>query len=283
MQPISARPPAAPSRSRTLGALLRKRATQQPEDLAYVFAAETPGAAPCPLTYAQLDRRSRAVASYLGSVAPPGTRIMLAFPPGADFAGALFGCLLAAMVAVPLIDAHPVGVAQVERAIHMCAPRVLLAEPEWVYEWRDLERLPRSASDFRLRHTPSTAAGAPSSWDLRSTETARGAHAARHVEIIEADGLNIGKESVDWLAQRWRSIGVMAHALAYLRCDPDDAPESPFTHLDVLNTLSMLAKTAELGLDRQHIDWLAGVHGLEQVWQFLLPVYQGHALQIRVR
>jgi len=80
--------------------VLRWRAANQPDRLAYVFASE--GAADIRLTYADLDRRARAVAVTLQSAASPGDCALLLFPPGLDFLAAFLGCLYARVVAVPL-------------------------------------------------------------------------------------------------------------------------------------------------------------------------------------
>jgi len=54
------------------------------------------------LTYRDLLESAAAVAELLKSVADPGSRIMLFFPPGLAYVKAFYGCLLADMVAVPL-------------------------------------------------------------------------------------------------------------------------------------------------------------------------------------
>lgn len=63
MHSMSVLPQAAPNRGRTLGAVLRRRAVEQPGDVAFVYAAGTRSsrAVPDSLTYARLDRRARAV------------------------------------------------------------------------------------------------------------------------------------------------------------------------------------------------------------------------------
>ena len=84
----------------TLVELLRYRALHQPDRLAYTFLADD-GSERLKLTYAELDRRVRAVAVLLRSKAPPGERVLLLYPPGLDYIVAFLGCLYAGMVAVP--------------------------------------------------------------------------------------------------------------------------------------------------------------------------------------
>jgi 8-amino-7-oxononanoate synthase len=52
-------------------------------------------------TYAELDRRARAIASQLRESTQPGERALLLYPPGLEFVAGFFGCLYAGVVAVP--------------------------------------------------------------------------------------------------------------------------------------------------------------------------------------
>jgi acyl-CoA synthetase (AMP-forming)/AMP-acid ligase II len=54
-----------------------------------------------PLTYAELDRKARAIACWLRERRTEGDRVLLLYPTGLDFVQALLGCLYAGMVAVP--------------------------------------------------------------------------------------------------------------------------------------------------------------------------------------
>src|SRR4051812_37520326 len=53
------------------------------------------------LTYAELDRRARAIAARLQSLGAEGKQALLLYPPGLDYVAAFFGCLYARVVAVP--------------------------------------------------------------------------------------------------------------------------------------------------------------------------------------
>jgi acyl-CoA synthetase (AMP-forming)/AMP-acid ligase II len=87
-------------RFRTLNDLLRQRAGETPERIAYTFLPEGEDTEQ-EITYEQLDRRARAIAAYLQSCAQPGARVLLLFPPGLDYIVALFGCFYSGMIAVP--------------------------------------------------------------------------------------------------------------------------------------------------------------------------------------
>jgi 8-amino-7-oxononanoate synthase len=82
---------------------LREHAVERPGIGAFVHLidGDTPQVS---MTYAQLDRRARAIAAYLQDLRLVGENIVLAYPPGLEFIAAFFGALYAGCVAVP---AHP--------------------------------------------------------------------------------------------------------------------------------------------------------------------------------
>src|SRR5207247_6966860 len=88
----------------TLVELLRWRAAHQPDQRAYTFLVDGESQE-VHLTYQELDRQARAIGVLLASVATPGGRALLLYPPGLDYIAAFFGCLYAGIVAVPPI--HP--------------------------------------------------------------------------------------------------------------------------------------------------------------------------------
>src|SRR5687768_3254484 len=84
----------------TLIDLLRWRAANQPDRSGYTFLSDGEREEEC-LTYAELDRRARAVAAKLQPLVVQGERVLLLYPPGVDYIAAFFGCLYAGAIAVP--------------------------------------------------------------------------------------------------------------------------------------------------------------------------------------
>ena len=84
----------------TLVDILRWRAIHQPDHTAYVFLedGEVEGAR---FTYAELDRRARAIAAHLMEAHGTGERALLLYPAGLDYIAAFLGCLYAGVIAVP--------------------------------------------------------------------------------------------------------------------------------------------------------------------------------------
>ncbi len=86
----------------SLVTLLANRAETQPDDRAYLFLSDrdTEEAA---LTFSQLHDAAQALAARLTKTAKPGDRAILVFPPGLEFLVAFFGCLIARVIAVPMM------------------------------------------------------------------------------------------------------------------------------------------------------------------------------------
>ncbi|HEY9804145.1 MAG TPA: amino acid adenylation domain-containing protein, partial [Leptolyngbyaceae cyanobacterium] len=84
----------------TVVELLRYRSVEQAKDEAFTFLHD--GEEPTiTLTYQELDRQSRAIASQLQALGLSGERALLLYPPAVDYLPAFFGCLYAGVVAVP--------------------------------------------------------------------------------------------------------------------------------------------------------------------------------------
>lgn len=91
----------------TLVEILRRRALDQPGQLAYTFLldGETDETR---LTYGDLDRQARSIGAELQSLGAIGKCVLLLYPPGLDYVAAFFGCLYAGAIAVPAYPPDPV-------------------------------------------------------------------------------------------------------------------------------------------------------------------------------
>ncbi|MBV7339837.1 AMP-binding protein [Chloroflexi bacterium TSY] len=81
--------------------LLCWRAENQPDQIAYRFLVDDTGLEEN-LTYAELDRQARSIATRLQQIGTSGERALLLYPPSLSFIAAYFGCLYAGIVAVPV-------------------------------------------------------------------------------------------------------------------------------------------------------------------------------------
>jgi acyl-CoA synthetase (AMP-forming)/AMP-acid ligase II/acyl carrier protein len=118
----------------SVSALLVRRAEQRPDQPAFVFLPDPAGhgtVSDVAWTYADLDRRARAVARAISELADPGDRAVLVFPPGLDFLAAFFGCLYAGVLPVPATYPKPRRPSSRLDAIAAdCTPRLALTTAE---------------------------------------------------------------------------------------------------------------------------------------------------------
>src|SRR5687768_14800048 len=98
---------------RTIVELVRERARLEPDRVGYTFLADGEADAR-DRTYAALDRRSRAVAAWLQEHAARGDRALLMFEEGLEYLDALFGCMFAGVLAVPV---HPPDPPRLQRTL----------------------------------------------------------------------------------------------------------------------------------------------------------------------
>lgn len=80
--------------------LLQHRALHQGDDTGFRFLVDGEREL-VEWTYADLDRKARAIAASLQSMDLEGERALLLYPSGLDFVAAFFGCLYAGVTAVP--------------------------------------------------------------------------------------------------------------------------------------------------------------------------------------
>ena len=116
---------------------------------AYVFLSDR-GREEASLTFSELERRAYALAAQLVGRGQRGERALLMFPPGLDFIVAFFGCLIARMIAVPMMPPRRLGARDSSASIVAdCTPRFALTSPNLPAARSDLaERLKATALDF---------------------------------------------------------------------------------------------------------------------------------------
>jgi acyl-CoA synthetase (AMP-forming)/AMP-acid ligase II len=88
----------------TIASLLTMRAEQQPCQVGYTYISDN---GTVEISYAELDRRARAIGCMLADLRLSGKRAMLLYPPGIDYITAFFGCLYADATAVPVCPPDP--------------------------------------------------------------------------------------------------------------------------------------------------------------------------------
>jgi acyl-CoA synthetase (AMP-forming)/AMP-acid ligase II len=90
------------NKPQSISELLDYRATQQPDERAYVSLSDR-GDEEQTLTFAELHKRVAAFAAKISERTQCGERALLLFPPGLEFIVAFLGCLAAGVIAVPVM------------------------------------------------------------------------------------------------------------------------------------------------------------------------------------
>src|SRR5262245_59067037 len=228
----------SPQGAFTLVELLRLRAAEGPDRTAFTFLldAETVKGT---LTYGELDRRARAVASRLQALGLAGERALLLYPPGLDYIVAFFGCLYAGVVAVP---AYP--------------PR----------RNRSLERLRTVVAD----------SGAAA---VLTNSSAGGADAASAGALgPQAPHWLFTDQVADAAAESWREPDLAAEDLAFLQYTSGStaAPRGVMvTHGNLLHNCEWVRRRFELTPESRGLIWLPPYHDMGLIGGIVEPLYAG--------
>jgi acyl-CoA synthetase (AMP-forming)/AMP-acid ligase II len=91
---------------RTLVDIVVARAAATPDEAAFRWLNDASGDG-IVITYAELDRRARAVGAALRRAGAVGERVLLAYPPGPDFIFGFIGALYGGATAVPISPLYP--------------------------------------------------------------------------------------------------------------------------------------------------------------------------------
>ncbi|HEY4309301.1 MAG TPA: AMP-binding protein, partial [Pirellulales bacterium] len=226
---------------RSLVELLEQRATLTPNAIAYV-RLEDGRTESDSLTYAQMDRRARAIAVRLRLRYALGSRCMLLFTHSFDAMVAFMGCLYAGMVPVPI--PAPVG-SRVKRAL----PRV--------------EAVMRDSQAIAILSTFSTASSLSSEHGLQQL----GGMDIFHLEDVP-----------DHLADQWSIPPTDPRGVAYLQYT-SGSTSSPkgvmVSHHNILHHSECLRKA--WGYDESSVSatWMPYYHDYGLVDGLIQPLYSG--------
>jgi acyl-CoA synthetase (AMP-forming)/AMP-acid ligase II len=228
----------------TLVELLRARAAEQGNDVAFTFLTDGEHEGPR-FTYAELDTRARAIASAMDERGVgPGDRALLLYPPGLDFIPAFFGCLYAGVVAVP---AYPPQPSQASRTL----PRLLSIVGD-------------ADVAIVLANTNVVDAAARMSADALSLAA---------IPWLATDSLPDGSPD------DWRDLGISSDDLAFLQYT-SGSTASPrgvmVTHANLLHNLAYASHAADHDRSTRSVSWLPVIHDMGLIEGVLGPVFGGY-------
>jgi amino acid adenylation domain-containing protein len=223
----------------SFGDALRLRAERQPDRPAYLFLEDGEREAES-CTYAELDRRARAIAATLQGMGLARERALLLYPPGLELVSAFFGCLYAGVVAVP---AYP--------------PRVN----------RNQARLRSIAVDARPGVALTTA-------PIRLRAGALGREVP---ELAEVPWLAT-EEVPDEMARAWVDPCLGPDALAFLQytSGSTSAPKGVMvSHGNILHNERVIEAACRHDGDSTFVSWLPMYHDMGLIGGLLQPLWIG--------
>ena len=228
--------------STTMIDLLRDRAAAQPHARAYTFMDDGERCGQS-LTWAQLERRSRAIATAIRRHVEPGDRLLVMFPPSLDFVPAFFASLYAGAVAVPV---YPPAGPKIERTMARLRGMVADAKPSLVV-----------APSCSAAHIQILAAAVP---ELQS--------------VPWLDPATVPDEEAD----DWRAPAIDASSLAFLQYT-SGSTSSPrgvmVSHGNLLDNLRQTHVDAAYDQASVSLSWLPVNHDMGLINGVLQPVYSG--------
>ncbi|WNG57427.1 amino acid adenylation domain-containing protein [Archangium gephyra] len=226
----------------TLVDILRTRATQTPDRTAYTFLMDGESEA-VSLTYAELDRRARAIAANLQVAGAAGERALLLFPPGLEYVAAFWGCLYAGAMAVPAYPPDPMRLG------------------------RTLPRLQAIIADSRTRVALTTRA----ILDFSEMVFAE-APELRALNWVATDEVSASGEDA------WRAPGLDRSTLAFLQytSGSTSTPKGVMlTHGNLLENERMIQSAFEHDERSIVVGWLPLYHDMGLIGNMLQPLYLG--------
>ena len=224
----------------TLVDLIRYRAETSPTHVVYTFLVDGEDQEER-LTYAELDRRSRAVGAWLQRHYEPGERAILLFPSGLDYIVSYFGCLYAGIIAVP---AYPPDLSRLNRSL-----------PRFLSILRD------ACPKVVLTHQPI----------LKIIE--RFLHEIPEASAVEWQAVDIIPEE---LAKSWEAPAITAESLAFLQYtsgSTSDPKGVMVSHQNLMYNCEMIRQAFEMQTKEVIVSWLPLFHDMGLMASIILPVY----------
>ena len=224
--------------------LLRDRALQQPNQIAYTFLLDGE-TEKVQLTYQALYQRVLTIAVHLQSVATPGERALLLYPPGLDYITAFLACLCSGVIAVP---AYP--------------PRPNRTDPRLQAIIKDAQATLVLTNGSLLTNGQQRFASIP---ELAA------------IHCLSTDHLS-GEITTDW-----RNPGISHSHIALLQYTSGSTGKPKgvmVSHDNLLHNLGIIAQSFGLAPDTPSVSWLPLYHDMGLIGNILQPIYSGFSVTL---
>ncbi len=225
--------------------LLQQRAIAKPNDIAYKFLSNGTTEAGS-LTYQELDRRAKAIASRLQSLVKPGARALLVYPyhEGLEFIAAFMGCLYARVIAVTKNPPRRGNaIAELTQRVKLSGATVLLSTKEFL--------------------------------DLVETEVAKNNHIAGNFKFFP----RLATDRIDLsLENDWQSVKIAPDTIAFLQYTSGSTgtPKGVMvTHRNILHNEETIRQGFNHDESTIVVGWLPMFHDMGLIGNILQPLYLG--------
>ncbi|MGX1740413.1 fatty acyl-AMP ligase [Bosea sp. NPDC055353] len=220
----------------SLAEVLQHQAMSRPDIAAVTVYSDRPGERPS-LTFAALHAQAAHLARQLAAETAPGDRALLIFPSSVEFVVAYFACLMAGVVAVPMMQPRRNANHDASAAIIAdCAPRLALS-PASDPDPRGLLRERLAAHG--IRHLPVALASEPAPLDAFRPN---------------ADGLAF---------------------LQYTSGSTSSPKGVMVSHRNLIDNLAMMRERLGNHAASAHVSWIPLYHDLGLIMNLLQPIYLG--------
>ncbi|ASS75463.1 hypothetical protein CIG75_11070 [Tumebacillus algifaecis] len=227
----------------TLVELLRWRAVEQPEQLAYTFLLED--GSEVSYTYQELDQKARALGAVLQGVGATGERALLLYQPGFEYLVAFFGCLYGGVQAVPAYPPRQNG---------------------------NLDRLQAVVSDAEAKFALTTSGILPGI-EQRFADTP----GLQKIQWIVTDTLS------QQLSSTWVEPVIGTESLAFLQytSGSTSAPKGVMlSHGNLLHNLALMQERFGITKQTEGVIWLPPYHDMGLIGGILQPLYGGYHMSL---
>jgi 8-amino-7-oxononanoate synthase/acyl carrier protein len=238
-QAVNPNPASEASFAPTIVDLLRQRAAYRPHDRAFTFLVDGENEE-LNITYAELDRKARALGAWLLDRGMVGKRVLLLYPSGLDFIAAFMGCLYGGAIAVP---AYP--------------PR----------KNRSVERIEAIAAD-------ADAAVALTTRDVLDRFDGLRAAAPSLEHLV----WQVDSELDPGWADRWERPDIAGETLAFLQYTSGSTgmPKGVMlSHENLLHNSLRIMQAFEITRSQSGVFWLPSFHDMGLIGGILVPLYGG--------
>lgn len=225
----------------TVVSLLRMRAEQQADSVAYTFVSAAGRSAE--ITYAELDKRAGAVGSVLSNLHVYGKPVLLLYPPGIEYISAFFGCLYAGGIAVPA------------------------TLPARLRPGRSLSRLDAIAGD----------AGPCVALTTAAARTALSLLSGSAPKVSGLEMMAIG-DVADGRQETWEPTLADAESIALLHyaSGTGSAPKGVvLTHRNLISNCELICCLFGRSQESRSMTWLPPDHGMGLIGGIIQPLYGG--------